>query len=236
MILDPTDQFLAQITANCDITDKVILEVGCGRGRITRDLARHARKVVAIDPDQGALHAARGQIAAGNVEFVCRGGEALTFPAGSFDLVVYSLSRHHLPVESMLHSLEQAARLLASGGRIVVIEPGREGTLVEAEERFGVGCGNERLNKAAARKAVESVALSSSPAPIRFRTLFHFADREDFLSNLLSGYPAKPATRLEEITTFLERHTDDGKIVLWAERMMFILGKAGEKHVRQKQL
>jgi SAM-dependent methyltransferase len=181
--------------------------------------------VVAIDPDGAALQTARAQVAADNVKFVCCGGETPAFPAGSFDLVVYSLSLHHLPVESMLQRLEQAARLLVSGGKIVIIEPGREGTLVEAEERFGVGCGNERLNKAAALQAIESLALWHYSAPVCFRTLFHFDSREDFLFNLISGYPASPVECLEEITSFLERYTDDGKIVLWAERMMFILKK-----------
>ncbi|MBI1919598.1 MAG: class I SAM-dependent methyltransferase [Geobacter sp.] len=223
MILDPTDQFIRHITAHCYVDGKTILEVGCGRGRITCDLARLAWKVVAIDPDEGALQAARSQVAADNVEFVRCGGEAMLFPESSFDLVIYSLSLHHLPVDWMQKSLEQAARLLRDGGKIIVIEPGGEGTLIEAEERFGVGCGNERAAKSAARKAVVSMAELNSSAPIRFRTLFHFADRDDFMSSLLPGHGTKPPEYLEAITDFLEGHREGERIALWADRVMFVI-------------
>ncbi|KAF0218971.1 MAG: hypothetical protein FD174_2487 [Geobacteraceae bacterium] len=222
MILDPTDQFITHITAHCDITDKLILEVGCGRGRITCDLARHARRVVAIDPDEKALQAARSQIPAENVEFLCCGGESLAFPEASFDLVVYSLSLHHLPDEWMLQSLEQAARLLKKGGKMIVIEPGGEGTLIEVEEKFGVGCGNERAAKAAALMAMNSLAEIHPSLPVCFYTLFYFDDTEDFLMNLLPGYQNKPAAYLEEVEAFLEKHRKGERIVLQAERALYI--------------
>lgn len=223
MILDPTDQFITHITAHCDIVGKVVLEVGCGRGRITRDLARHARRVIAIDPDEKALQAARAYVAAGNVEFICCGGEAPACPEGFFDLVVYSLSLHHLPSERMLQSVQQAARLLRGGGKIIVVEPGSEGTLIEAEERFGAGCGNERAAKAAAGRAIEALAGWQISPPVHFYTLFHFDDAEDFLAHLLPGYQDRPAADLAELTDFLERHWEMERIVLWAERQMVVL-------------
>lgn len=90
MILDPTDQFIRHIAAHCDIKGKTVLEVGCGKGRVTVELARHARKVVAVDPDESLLQAARSLVGADNVEFVLCGGESLFFPESSFDIVVYS--------------------------------------------------------------------------------------------------------------------------------------------------
>jgi len=51
VIQDPKNQFIAAILSHCEIRGKELLEIGCGKGRVTRDLARHARKVVAIDPD-----------------------------------------------------------------------------------------------------------------------------------------------------------------------------------------
>lgn len=223
MILDPTDQFITHITAQCDIVGKTILEVGCGRGRITRDLARHARRVVAIDPDEGALQAARSQVAADNVVFVRCGGEKPSFAEGSFDLVVYALSLHHLPADSMLDSLLQAAKLLRGGGKIVVIEPSDDGTLIEAEERFGVGCGNERLEKAAAQGALHSLAGWSMGDTVRFQTLFYFEGLEDFLDNLLPAWRHKPKTLILEIEDFLAAHAKGGMIILHADRRMNIL-------------
>lgn len=223
MILDPTNQFITHITAHCDIIGKVILEVGCGRGRITRDLARLARKVVAIDPDEGALRVARSQVVADNVEFVRCGGESLEFPKNSFDLVVYSLSLHHLPLDFMLDSLLQTARLLRGDGKIVVIEPGDDGTLIEAEERFGVGDGNERLEKEAAQGALRSLAGWGMGETVRFRTLFYFDGLEDFLDNLLPDWRLKPEASVREIGDYVTAHAKDCSIILHADRRMNIL-------------
>lgn len=225
MILDPTNQFIKHIEAHCDIAGKVILEVGCGGGRITRDLARHARKVVAIDPDEGALQTARSQVAAGNVEFVRCGGEAPAFPKRSFDLVVYSLSLHHLSAEGMLQSLEQAARLLKDGGKVIVIEPDGEGTLIEAEERFGVGDGKERREKDAAQGALRSLAGWGMGETVRFQTLFYFDGLEDFLDNLLPDWRRRPKTLIREIEGYLAAHTKEGRIVLHADRRMNVLAR-----------
>lgn len=231
MILDPTGQFIRHITAHCDIDNKTILEVGCGTGRITADLARHARKVVAIDPDEGALQAAWSRIGAGNVEFVRCGGESLEFPENSFDLAVYSLSLHHLPAASMLGSLLQAARLLRGDGKIVVIEPGDNGTLIEAEERFGVGDGNERMAKDAAQGALRSLAGWRMGEKVRFQTLFYFEHSEDFLDNLLPDWRHKPQALIRGIEDYLAVYTKDGKIVMDADRRMnvFVSSAGREK-------
>lgn len=223
MILDPYNQFIKEITDHCDIGGKTILEVGCGQGRITRDLARHARRVVAVDPDEAALQKARTQINAENVVFLRCRGESLAFPGDCFDMVVYSLSLHHLPREVMLASLEQAAGLLGEQGVIVVIEPGEGGTLIEAEERFGVGDGNEAGEKEAARRAVADLSGWRIGKTARFQTCFHFADQQDFLESLLPDYKSKSPSLIREIGDFLVGCTEDGRIVLHAERRMDVL-------------
>ena len=223
MILDPYGQFIKEITAHCDLSGKTILEVGCGQGRITRDLARHARRVVALDPDEGALQTARSRINAENVAFLRCRGESLAFPEGCFDLVIYSLSLHHLPQDAMRESLAQAVGLLGEQGMIVVIEPGAGGTLIEAEERFGVGDGNEAREKAAARRAVADLPGWRIGQTTRFRTHFHFVDQQDFLENLLPDYKSKSPFLIREIGDYLADCTEDGRIVLHAERRMDIL-------------
>lgn len=226
MILDPYGQFIKEITAHCDLGGKTILEVGCGQGRITRDLARHARRVVAIDPDKDALQTARSRINAENVAFLRCRGESLPFPEGCFDLVVYSLSLHHLPQEAMRASLAQAAGLLGEQGMIMVIEPGEGGTLIEAEERFGVGDGNEAREKEAARHAVAVLPGWRIGLTTCFRTCFHFVDQQDFLESLLPDHRGKSPEFIREIGDYLTGCTEDGRIVLHADRRMDILLRA----------
>lgn len=226
MILDPTNQFIWHIAAHCDLAGKTVLEVGCGKGRVTLELARHARKVVAVDPDEGLLQAARSLVAAENVEFIRCGGESLAFAEKSFDLVVYSLSLHHIPADYMQESLRQAAKLLRDGGEMIVIEPGDNGTLIEAEERFGVGDGDERTAKEAAQRELRGLGWTVGET-IRFRTLFYFDHQLDFLENLLPGHQDKPAQLVREIGAFLDRHRADGRIELDAQRWMNVLRQPG---------
>ena len=223
MILDPTSQFIHQITSHCDLDGATILEIGCGRGRITADLARHARRVVATDPDAAALAAARQTIPAPNVEFICTSGQHLDFPTASFDLVLYSLSLHHIPAETMIESLRRAGALLKSGGSLLVIEPGDNGSLIEAEQRFGVGCGDERQAKAAALQAIHGLSGWRAARPVCFQTLFHFDDELDFLTNLQPDYLCKTGKWRQEVNRFLAGYQEAQQITLNAERRMFLL-------------
>ena len=222
MQLDPTGEFIAHISRACDIDDKALLEIGCGSGRITRDLAARARTVVAIDPNERALGRARAAVTAANVSFAHGAAEAVELPRASFDAAVFSLSLHHIPRESMGRSLARADECLRADGRIVVIEPGDHGTLIEAEERFGVGDGDERAAKAWAQRALEGLAGWTVASTHAFRTLFLFDGPEDFSEHLppLPGRPRDPG-----LIPFLERYRDGDRVVLWADRLMKVLAR-----------
>jgi SAM-dependent methyltransferase len=225
MILDPTNQFIHHISRHCSLAGATLLEIGCGRGRITADLADHARRVVATDPDAAALATARQAITAPQVEFIRTSGQDLDFPTASFDVVIYSLSLHHIPLASMGDSLRQASTLLKPGGSLVVIEPGDEGSLIEAEQRFGVGCGDEREAKAAAVQAMHGLNGWSMAPPVCFQTLFHFDDEQDFLTNLQPDHQDKSDAWRHEVTSFLAGHRKAHVLTLYAERRMYQLSR-----------
>ncbi len=221
MQFDPTNQFILHIARGCDLEGKAVLELGCGSGRITRDLAARAREVVAVDPDRTALRRARAQVAAGNVTFLSGSAETIDLTGHSFDVAVFSLSLHHVPPPAMDASLRRAAEMLSPGGRLVVIEPGDQGTLIEAEMRFDVGDGDEGAAKQAAQQAMRRLAGFKLSDTVTFRTLFHFEDSADFLRHLPSRRGATgPWDALER---FLEEHREGDRVVLWAERRMNVL-------------
>jgi 2-polyprenyl-3-methyl-5-hydroxy-6-metoxy-1,4-benzoquinol methylase len=57
---DPTDQELSALTRLAgEFRHKRVLEIGCGRGRLTRKYAVSAAHVDAIDPDPKKIAAAR---------------------------------------------------------------------------------------------------------------------------------------------------------------------------------
>ncbi len=72
-----------------------LLEIGCGDGRLTMQLARRAASVVAIDPDREALadaQAAATNEGIRNVQLFHGSGEAVRRIGAPFDVAVFSWS------------------------------------------------------------------------------------------------------------------------------------------------
>jgi SAM-dependent methyltransferase len=85
-------------------TQKIVLDAGCGMGRHSRQIARFARRVVAVDFSRAIDQAAKNTRDLPNVDCVQADLLALPFPDGSFDFA-YSLG--------VLHHLADTERALA---------------------------------------------------------------------------------------------------------------------------
>jgi ubiquinone/menaquinone biosynthesis C-methylase UbiE len=100
------------------------LDLGCGAGHAAYALARGgAHRVVAYDPSPEMLTVvAREASSRGHeaLETVVGSAERLPFEAGSFDVVVTRYSAHHWA--DVPHALAECARVLATGGRLIVID------------------------------------------------------------------------------------------------------------------
>lgn len=224
MKLDPTNQFIKAILENSDISNKNILEIGCGSGRITKDLAKHAKSVTAIDPDNKSLKQAKENIKANNITFIKGSGEDLSFlNLEKFDTVVYSLSLHHIPYQKMESSLIQATELLNNSGQIIVIEPNKKGSLIEMEEKFNVGDGDETFVKEKAKEAIKSLQNWEVVKKQYFSTLFYFDNEKDFINNMVLNDKAQLISNLTKIKKFLKEHKKEDKIVLSADRSIKII-------------
>lgn len=106
-----------------------VLEVGCGGGNLLGWLAREGAEPVGLDPEPGQL--ARARAAAPTVPVVAGVGERLPFAAGTFDLVLCFNSLHHVPIEAQWRAVAEAARVLARGGELLVVEPLPQGPWFE---------------------------------------------------------------------------------------------------------
>jgi SAM-dependent methyltransferase len=90
------------------------LEVGCGEGRVARDLAARGHRVTALDASPTLLRAAAEHDPAG--EYVLGTAEALPFADASFGLVVaYNVL---MDVDDMPAAVAEIARVLVGGGRL----------------------------------------------------------------------------------------------------------------------
>jgi len=92
------------------------LDVGCGEGRLSRDLAALGHDVVAVDASPTMLAAARE--AAPEMELHLADAAELPFPEASFALVIAFMSFQD--VDDLDGAVSSAARVLAPGGRLCV--------------------------------------------------------------------------------------------------------------------
>ncbi len=108
-----------------------VVDFGCGTGSLTVEMARWAKRVVAIDRSASVLAKAEERVAREglkNVTFLEADLSKLPLPAGKKDVVVLSQSLHH--VENPAAVLAEAGRILSPNGKLLILE------LMPHEERW----------------------------------------------------------------------------------------------------
>ena len=97
-----------------------VLELGCGAGYFTRELARSEADIVAIDVSPELLKIATANCSAANVRYEIQNAYDLSYPDAAFDSVVGSSVLHHLEIKE---ALREIYRVLKPGGTIWFTEP-----------------------------------------------------------------------------------------------------------------
>jgi ubiquinone/menaquinone biosynthesis C-methylase UbiE len=155
-----------------ELTDRKILEIGCGDGHVSKLLAPKAREYVAIDPDERRIRKALST--ATDVDFRIGSGETLEFEDASFQVVLFTLSLHHQ--DSRL-ALKEAHRVLTEKGQLVILEPATDGELQQFFNLF-----DDETDKLINTLKV----MEASDFEIKHRETFHilitFDDQEELCS------------------------------------------------------
>jgi 2-polyprenyl-3-methyl-5-hydroxy-6-metoxy-1,4-benzoquinol methylase len=97
-----------------------VLELGCGTGYFTRELARSGADIIAIDVSPELLGIARANHSLPNIRYEVQNAYALSYPDAMFHSVVGSSILHHLEIEE---ALRETRRVLKPGGTIYFTEP-----------------------------------------------------------------------------------------------------------------
>lgn len=97
-----------------------VLELGCGTGYFTRELAHSGAHIVAVDVSPELLQIARADCSATNVSYEVQNACAMSYRDAVFDSVVGSSVLHHLEIKE---ALREIYRVLRVGGTIYFTEP-----------------------------------------------------------------------------------------------------------------
>ena len=96
-----------------------LLDLGCGPGNSTRDLAIHFDHAIGLDPGAGMVQAAKeigGASKKGSIDFIQGEGEACSgIPDNSIDMITAATSAHWFDMERFWHA---ADRVLRPGGTV----------------------------------------------------------------------------------------------------------------------
>ncbi|MFF5035487.1 class I SAM-dependent methyltransferase [Nocardia salmonicida] len=101
-----------------------VLDVGCGTGYLTRQLAEIAEvgSVVGVDPSTRVIARAARLNKNPNCSYVVGVAESLGAEGDSFDVVASCLMLHHLPENLRSTALGEMLRVLRPGGRLLIGE------------------------------------------------------------------------------------------------------------------
>jgi len=138
---EPTDLGEA---GDLDVVDKLVdvaglklLDVGCGDGKVARDLVERGAIVQGIEPDPIQAQLNREAPPMENLSFVEAGAQSLPLDDNTIDGVFFTKSLHHVPEPLMDDALREARRVLKpETGFLYVMEPLLTGTLEDVYRPF----------------------------------------------------------------------------------------------------
>ena len=106
---------------------EAVLDVGCGTGTqalVAKEIVGEAGRVCGVEPSLEMVTYARRKADRRDLLVDIRPGviELLDYPDKSFDVVLCIIVLHHMPDEAKLQGIREMARVLESGGRLLVVD------------------------------------------------------------------------------------------------------------------
>jgi 2-polyprenyl-3-methyl-5-hydroxy-6-metoxy-1,4-benzoquinol methylase len=168
------------------VAGRRVLDLGCGEGAYSRELARRGAHVIGIDGSERLVAVARERAAAAHLDVDCRCVNASALDgiaSGSFDLVVASMV--FMNVEDYGGAIGEAYRVLAPGGALCmsITHP-----CFAAPVSDWVGGKGQRPRHFAVDRYFERIAWNDRIAPtFRTPTLRRHRPLEDYLGGAIAA-------------------------------------------------
>jgi ubiquinone/menaquinone biosynthesis C-methylase UbiE len=107
---------LRQVPTDCHKA----LEIGCGTGAFSRQLAKVSQQVLAVDLSPEMIRVAKTpSTLSANIDFQTGDAMTMALQDESFDCIVSIATLHHLPMQEILLKLKKALRV---GGRLLILD------------------------------------------------------------------------------------------------------------------
>lgn len=110
------------ITRHTAVTGKTIVDVGCGTGKLARELTKLGASVIGFDTPE-LIEKATKIGKEGTEEFKVGYGQDMPVESDFADIVIFFASFHHVPQNEMENALKESCRIAKKGGRILFVEP-----------------------------------------------------------------------------------------------------------------
>lgn len=197
-----------------------IIELGCGKARLARELLRRHPGCHVTGLEVDAVQHARNQAEPQpGLSFIAAGAQDIPFAAQSFDLALMLKSLHHIPVVAMEAALAETARVLRPGGCLYVSEPVYAGELNEIVRLYN----DEGRVRAAAQHALDrALAAGGRFEPVaerRFGVPMGWSSFDEFEQRMM-----RP--------TFADHQLDEHKIAAVRAAFMPHCGPQGARFVQ----
>jgi ubiquinone/menaquinone biosynthesis C-methylase UbiE len=139
-----------------------ILDVGCGKGVLVRELCARGARARGMEISEDQLAPARAQDPDDPDRFLVGRAEQLPLADASLDVVVFMRALHHIAIDQMTAALSEARRVLRATGTVYIAEPLPEGSFFELtclvederEVRLAAQAALDNANQAGLRRLI----------------------------------------------------------------------------------
>lgn len=193
------------------LKDKIVVDVGCGEGALVRLMAGQGAHVTGLEINLAQLAKARATPLVADETYIEGVAQALPMNDASVNVVVFSNSLHHVPVDDQARALAESARVLSLDGMIFISEPLAEGRYFSVVSLIH----DETVVRA---KALEAIRAAGHWGLEPVREIFllqknRFTDFDAFRRRQIAVDPVRAPIVVEqeaEIRAAFERHGKKG--------------------------